>query len=262
LLEYFGEEDKSMQPHDLFSTMVTFCRDFDKAKEEVFAMEKKKQREERKRQAGRPPTHSPAPPTEKKRQPMLRASSHQPNFSDAMRNSDRQPRQPAVNSVPEQTASSSPHYQSSTRDTRHAYERSYSAPLESQDHQNHAYSRSSSMQDQEHPPIQQQREMSHHSSYTVGTSQPSSPSHAGTQSAAARLKAKARMQQRNSPPSSSPSQVEYQHYPTSNQHSPARLVSSPSNQSTDSGRSAARSSFRERRRQEVRERIRQAASRE
>ena len=43
LLEYFGEEDKrDMQPHELFSVMTTFCRDFEKAKEQVFANEKKK----------------------------------------------------------------------------------------------------------------------------------------------------------------------------------------------------------------------------
>lgn len=72
LVEYFGVDDGSMQPHELFNIIGTFSRDFDKAKEQVFENEKKKNREERKRQAskgktptrkihdGRPPTHSPA----------------------------------------------------------------------------------------------------------------------------------------------------------------------------------------------------------
>lgn len=94
LLEYFGEES-NMQPHELFSTIVTFSRDFDKAKEEVFANEKRKQREERKRQAvvsngmasqhGRPPTHSPAQPERKlSEQPTLKASNHQPSMGHVL----------------------------------------------------------------------------------------------------------------------------------------------------------------------------------
>ncbi|KAL7564532.1 hypothetical protein ACA910_017686 [Epithemia clementina (nom. ined.)] len=97
LLEYFGEEENTWQPHELFSTIAKFCRDFDKAKDEVLANEKKKQREERKRQAvataGKPPTHSTPDrrqanqttpdrrPPEKK---MLRASSFQPSISAVM----------------------------------------------------------------------------------------------------------------------------------------------------------------------------------
>lgn len=43
LLEYFGEEGKrDMQPHELFGVFTTFCRDFDKAKDQVLAEEKKK----------------------------------------------------------------------------------------------------------------------------------------------------------------------------------------------------------------------------
>lgn len=79
LLEYFGDEDRKLQPHELFSIIVTFSHDFDRANEEVFANEKKKQREERKRQAvsktsGRPPTYSPASKT------TLKTSNHQPSM--------------------------------------------------------------------------------------------------------------------------------------------------------------------------------------
>jgi hypothetical protein len=36
LREYFGEDDKQeMQPHEIFNIIATFCRDFEKAKEEV-----------------------------------------------------------------------------------------------------------------------------------------------------------------------------------------------------------------------------------
>ena len=52
LLEYFGEQERKLQPHELFSIIVNFSRDFDKAKQEVFENEKNKQREERKKQAG------------------------------------------------------------------------------------------------------------------------------------------------------------------------------------------------------------------
>lgn len=69
VLEYFGEEEKQLQPHELFSIIVSFSRDFDKAKEQVSIKEKLKLREERKRSlnnsssrtplSGRPPTSSP-----------------------------------------------------------------------------------------------------------------------------------------------------------------------------------------------------------
>ena len=106
LLEYFGEEETTWHPHELFSTIAQFCRDFDKAKDEVLANEKKKQREERKRQsvAGKPPTHSTPDRRQQqertpdrrqqqektldRRQPekkMLRASSFQPSISAVMR---------------------------------------------------------------------------------------------------------------------------------------------------------------------------------
>lgn len=44
LLEYFGEdgESSSMQPHELFEIISTFCRNFDKARNDVNEMEKVK----------------------------------------------------------------------------------------------------------------------------------------------------------------------------------------------------------------------------
>lgn len=98
LLEYFGEEEGKMQPHELFSTIVVFSRDFDKAKETVFEQEKKKMREERKRQAkgksqvakqqqvvGRPPTYSPANQERKTADhSMLKASNFQPSMSSVL----------------------------------------------------------------------------------------------------------------------------------------------------------------------------------
>ena len=50
VLKYFGEDAKKMQPHDLFTIFTTFCRDFGKAKEEVFANVKKKLQEEKSKQ--------------------------------------------------------------------------------------------------------------------------------------------------------------------------------------------------------------------
>lgn len=96
LLEYFGEDEKNTQPHELFSTMVKFCRDFDKAKEQVFADEKKKKREERKRQSitannqSAPASRTPGKPPQHN-QGMVKLSSMQPNASrlidDMKRNS-------------------------------------------------------------------------------------------------------------------------------------------------------------------------------
>lgn len=44
LLEYFGEDKKKMQPHELFNIIGTFCKTFGKANEEVIDNEKKKVR--------------------------------------------------------------------------------------------------------------------------------------------------------------------------------------------------------------------------
>jgi len=95
LLEYFGEQERKLQPHELFSIIVTFSRDFEKAKEEVFENEKKKQREERKRQAsakngkapvanGRPPAFSPQ--AERATTGMvMRASNFQPSIGGVLK---------------------------------------------------------------------------------------------------------------------------------------------------------------------------------
>lgn len=86
LLEYFGEEDKTKQPHELFNTIVRFSHDFDKAKETVIANQKKEEREERKRQAkaakvadGKAAVQSPLP-TEKR----LKASNMQPSMGSVL----------------------------------------------------------------------------------------------------------------------------------------------------------------------------------
>ena len=85
VLEYFGEEDKNMQPHELFNIIVQFSRDFDKAKEQVAAIQKRRLRDERKRNAsnkgtqGRPPPYSPVPADRK--QVNLKVSNHQPSMS-------------------------------------------------------------------------------------------------------------------------------------------------------------------------------------
>ena len=84
VLEYFGEDEKQLQPHELFSIIVSFSRDFDKAKEQVMANERLKQREERKRQAtpGRPITNSPGLSNKKSGTPgTIRLSNMQPNMS-------------------------------------------------------------------------------------------------------------------------------------------------------------------------------------
>lgn len=88
LLEYFGEEESAMQPHELFSIIVRFCKDFEKAKLEVVEKQKRKQREELRQQSGdrrtSPQTKTPA----KKSHPpgmMLKASSHQPNMGSVLK---------------------------------------------------------------------------------------------------------------------------------------------------------------------------------
>lgn len=301
LLEYFGEEDKGLQPHELFATIVNFCRDFNKAKEEVFALEKKKQREERKRQAGRPPTHSPAPPNEKKRQPMLlKASSHQPNFSDAMRG--------AVQNQPEhrhtgQHLDQYHHPQSSERHSasRLVYERANSTPQGSEGSRN-AYRRTNSSPEQQNTgqpaqtrhtvqePGQVRDQYSPGAQYRAG----SSP---GATSAAARLKAKARIQRRTSPTPDDEKVPDAYHaaqaradhyeaqaraaaqanyavrdysddyqYSARNQYTASPAPSDPaygsSRESETNPSRSPRSSFRDKRRMQVRERIRQASSRD
>lgn len=82
LLDYFGADNDTMQPHELFNIFCTFGRDFNKAKEETFAKLKKKQREDRKK-AGLANTpdgkRGKKPPANDRK--ALRASSMQPNMS-------------------------------------------------------------------------------------------------------------------------------------------------------------------------------------
>ena len=91
LLEYFGEDERQeIQPHELFTIICTFCRDFDRAKEQVYDNVKKKKREERKKQANPPKAQNVAkqqqPPPRREPAPApLRASSMQPNVSAVMK---------------------------------------------------------------------------------------------------------------------------------------------------------------------------------
>jgi Formin Homology 2 Domain len=65
LPEYFGEEDTSRQPHDIFSVITKFSLDFEKAKALVLEEEKLNRREQQKKSAshsirtlgGKPPAH-------------------------------------------------------------------------------------------------------------------------------------------------------------------------------------------------------------
>jgi Formin Homology 2 Domain/Subunit CCDC53 of WASH complex len=85
VLEYFGEDTRKMQPHELFSIISVFTRDFLKAKEEVFSNVHKRLREDRKKARSKPPNQKhglpPPGPDRASSKPMLRASDHQPNMS-------------------------------------------------------------------------------------------------------------------------------------------------------------------------------------
>ena len=76
ICEYFGEDEKKMQPTELFTIFVTFIRDFGKAKEEVYANVKKKLREEKKKKNKTPNGKNGKPPAgpDRNNRPM-RASS-------------------------------------------------------------------------------------------------------------------------------------------------------------------------------------------
>lgn len=84
LLEYFGEDNDKMQPHEVFHIIVAFSRDFDKAKERVLAIEKKKQRDKKaaseKPRKGKPPVHSSPAPKDRR----VRASDHQPSMGSIL----------------------------------------------------------------------------------------------------------------------------------------------------------------------------------
>ena len=112
LLEYFGEEEGRMQPHEMFAIMVSFCRDFGKAVELVTEKERRKNREQKKsnaRPAGKPPTHSPLIPERKAHQTsMLRASNLQPNMSSVIKEMRATPQRPPPTS-PEPSDSRAQH---------------------------------------------------------------------------------------------------------------------------------------------------------
>ena len=104
LREYFGEEDKQqMQPHELFSIISTFCRDFEKAKEQVSDSTKKKMREERmvKRANSDPnlqknrktPQKNGTHPPPQRMNPTstIRASNHQPNMHKVVKDVGERP---------------------------------------------------------------------------------------------------------------------------------------------------------------------------
>jgi hypothetical protein len=114
LLEYFGEEEKKLQPHELFNYIAVFCRDFGKAREEVFANVQKKMREDRKKALQSTPNGKngkpPAAPERGSQKP-LRASSFQPNMSKVIKDFQRSDSDPAQ----KQESSKSP--RSSARST-------------------------------------------------------------------------------------------------------------------------------------------------
>jgi hypothetical protein len=85
VLEYFGEDNKNMQPQELFSIITSFTRDFQKAKEEVFTTVSKRLREDRKKARNQATPNQknglpPAAPDRSASKP-LKASNHQPNMS-------------------------------------------------------------------------------------------------------------------------------------------------------------------------------------
>lgn len=97
VLEYFGEDKDSMQPHELFNIFCVFGRDFNKAKEEAFANMKKKQRDERKK-AGRNQTangNNGKPPSGPERKP-IRASNMQPHMNKVINDFRSPPRNQPV----------------------------------------------------------------------------------------------------------------------------------------------------------------------
>jgi len=88
VLEYFGEDTKKTQPHELFNTISSFTREFQKAKEEVFSTVHKRLREDRKKARNQTPNQKkglpPAGPERSANKPM-RASNHQPNMSSLIK---------------------------------------------------------------------------------------------------------------------------------------------------------------------------------
>ena len=76
LKQYFGVTSKNTEPQEIFSVFGKFTRDFQKAQEQVFSKAHKRLREDRKKARQNTPKKK-----EKPREPMMRASSHQPNMN-------------------------------------------------------------------------------------------------------------------------------------------------------------------------------------
>jgi len=54
VLIYFGEDKRKMQPHELFNTVTTFCRNFENSNEEIMRIEKAKLRAKKREEKGEP----------------------------------------------------------------------------------------------------------------------------------------------------------------------------------------------------------------
>mmetsp|Transcript_7630 Transcript_7630/g.18798 ORF Transcript_7630/g.18798 Transcript_7630/m.18798 type:complete len:1319 (+) Transcript_7630:555-4511(+) len=89
LKQYFGVTSETTEPQEIFSVFVKFTTEFKKAKEQVFSTAHKRLREDRKKARQK----TPKKPKNPKREPMMKASSHQPNMNKLF--SDIQQRQPS-----------------------------------------------------------------------------------------------------------------------------------------------------------------------
>ena len=102
-----------MQPHELFSIIVAFSRDYDKATDQVLANEKRKQRERKQSgngssRQGKPPMHSsPAPAVERP----LKASNHQPSMGSILKELKARPQA----TVAESTSGKPHHHRQQSR---------------------------------------------------------------------------------------------------------------------------------------------------
>jgi hypothetical protein len=91
LKQYFGVTSKNTEPQEIFSVFGKFTRDFQKAKEQVFSTAHKRLREDRKK------ARQNTPKKQKPREPLMRASSHQPNMNNLFGDIQQQ-RQPSNSS--------------------------------------------------------------------------------------------------------------------------------------------------------------------
>jgi hypothetical protein len=136
VLEYFGEETRKMQPHELFNVITRFTRDFQKAKEEVFSTVHKRLREDRKKARNQTPNQKNGlPPSGQERsssaKPLLKASDHQPNMSTLFNQTKRGPSDPQIPSQESSTHTSSKSSYSSIQYQYGIPEESTASPLPS-----------------------------------------------------------------------------------------------------------------------------------